>query len=72
MALLTDRAAAFGLASLGTNISTNSIAMANDLAFLAPWWVKLTQECGDDGVGWRVGRVSMEGSRPAPRASRRF
>lgn len=42
-----DRAAAFfcafafGLASLGTNISTNSIAASNDLAFLVPRWLNL-------------------------------
>lgn len=32
---------AFGLATLGTNISTNSIAASNDLAFLAPRWLNL-------------------------------
>ncbi|KAI1860031.1 uncharacterized protein JN550_011715 [Neoarthrinium moseri] len=47
IALWTNRAAAFfcafafGLATLGTNISTNSIATSNDLAFLAPEWVNL-------------------------------
>jgi nucleobase:cation symporter-1, NCS1 family len=47
IALWTNRAAAFfcacafGLATLGTNISTNSIATSNDLAFLAPKWVNL-------------------------------
>ncbi|KAL7420893.1 hypothetical protein Q5752_004847 [Cryptotrichosporon argae] len=32
---------AFGLATLGTNISTNSIATSNDLAFLAPKWLNI-------------------------------
>ncbi|EIW69311.1 hypothetical protein TREMEDRAFT_68629 [Tremella mesenterica DSM 1558] len=32
---------AFGLATLGTNISTNSIATSNDLAFLWPGYVNL-------------------------------
>jgi NCS1 family nucleobase:cation symporter-1 len=32
---------AFGLATLGTNISTNSIASSNDFAFLAPKWLTL-------------------------------
>ncbi|KAK9414014.1 hypothetical protein SUNI508_11466 [Seiridium unicorne] len=47
IALWTNRAAAFfcafafGLATLGTNISTNSIATSNDLAFLAPKWFNL-------------------------------
>lgn len=47
IALWTNRAAAFfcafafGLATLGTNISTNSIATSNDLAFLAPRWLNL-------------------------------
>ncbi|KAH9905681.1 permease for cytosine/purines, uracil, thiamine, allantoin-domain-containing protein [Xylariomycetidae sp. FL2044] len=47
MALWTNRAAAFfcafafGLATLGTNISTNSIATSNDFAFLAPSWINL-------------------------------
>lgn len=47
IALWTNRAAAFfcafafGLATLGTNISTNSIATSNDLAFLAPKWLNL-------------------------------
>ncbi|KAI1329852.1 permease for cytosine/purines, uracil, thiamine, allantoin-domain-containing protein [Xylariaceae sp. FL0255] len=45
--LWTDRAAAFfcafsfGLATLGTNISTNSIAASNDLDLLAPRWLDL-------------------------------
>ncbi|WVR08770.1 hypothetical protein IAU60_005828 [Kwoniella sp. DSM 27419] len=43
----TNRAAAFfvafafGFATLGTNISTNSIATSNDLAFLAPKWLNI-------------------------------
>lgn len=47
IALWTDRAAAFfvaaafGLASLRTKISTNSIATANNLALLASGWVNL-------------------------------
>ncbi|KAH8646353.1 allantoin permease [Xylariales sp. PMI_506] len=47
IALWTNRAAAFfcafafGLASLGTNISTNSIAASNDFAFIAPAWINL-------------------------------
>ncbi|KAI0470519.1 allantoin permease [Xylariaceae sp. FL0804] len=47
IALWTDRAAAFfvafafGLATLGTNISTNSIATSNDFAYLAPRWLNL-------------------------------
>lgn len=32
---------AFGLATLGTNISTNSVAASNDLAFLVPRWINL-------------------------------
>lgn len=45
--LWTNRAAAFfcafafGLATLGTNISTNSIATSNDLAFLLPRWLNI-------------------------------
>lgn len=45
--LWTNRAAAFfaafafGLATLGTNISTNSIAASNDFAFLAPRWLNI-------------------------------
>ncbi|KAH8775320.1 ncs1 allantoate transporter [Diaporthe sp. PMI_573] len=45
--LWTNRAAAFfcalafGLATLGTNISTNSIATSNDLAFLMPRWLNI-------------------------------
>ncbi|KAJ9157648.1 allantoin permease [Pleurostoma richardsiae] len=45
--LWTNRAAAFfcalafGLATLGTNISTNCIATSNDFAFLAPRWLNL-------------------------------
>jgi len=34
-------AAAFSLATLGTNISTNSIASSNDFAFLAPRWLNI-------------------------------
>ena len=34
-------AAAFGLATLGTNISTNSIASSNDFAFLVPKWLNI-------------------------------
>lgn len=34
-------AAAFGLATLGTNISTNSVAASNDLAFMVPRWINL-------------------------------
>lgn len=47
IALWTNRAAAFfcafafGLATLGTNISTNSIATSNDFAFLLPRWLNL-------------------------------
>ncbi|KAI1339853.1 permease for cytosine/purines, uracil, thiamine, allantoin-domain-containing protein [Xylariaceae sp. FL0016] len=47
IALWTSRAAAFfcafafGLATLGTNISTNSIATSNDFAFIAPRWLNL-------------------------------
>jgi NCS1 family nucleobase:cation symporter-1 len=47
IALWTNRAAAFfcafafGLATLGTNISTNSIATSNDFAFLLPSWLNL-------------------------------
>lgn len=47
IALWTNRAAAFfcafafGLATLGTNISTNAIATSNDFAFLAPRWINL-------------------------------
>ncbi|CAJ2509490.1 Uu.00g145160.m01.CDS01 [Anthostomella pinea] len=47
IALWTSRAAAFfcafafGLATLGTNISTNSIATSNDFAFIAPSWLNL-------------------------------
>jgi nucleobase:cation symporter-1, NCS1 family len=47
IALWTNRAAAFfcafafGLATLGTNISTNSVAASNDLAFLVPKWLNL-------------------------------
>lgn len=47
LALWTNRAAAFfcacafGLATLGTNISTNCIATSNDLAFIAPRWINL-------------------------------
>lgn len=47
IALWTNRAAAFfcafafGLATLGTNISTNSIATSNDLAFMFPRWLNL-------------------------------
>ncbi|OCF35947.1 allantoin permease [Kwoniella heveanensis BCC8398] len=32
---------AFGLATLGTNISTNSIAASNDFAFIAPKWLNI-------------------------------
>lgn len=32
---------AFGLATLGTNISTNSVAASNDLAFMVPRWINL-------------------------------
>ncbi|EPE02809.1 cytosine-purine permease [Ophiostoma piceae UAMH 11346] len=32
---------AFGLATLGTNISTNSVAASNDLAFMIPRWINL-------------------------------
>ncbi|WVQ86183.1 hypothetical protein IAT38_008351 [Cryptococcus sp. DSM 104549] len=32
---------AFAFATLGTNISTNSIATSNDLAFLAPKWINI-------------------------------
>ncbi|WWC72761.1 uncharacterized protein I206_106725 [Kwoniella pini CBS 10737] len=32
---------AFALATLGTNISTNSIAASNDFAFLAPKWLNI-------------------------------
>ncbi|KAK2602958.1 hypothetical protein N8I77_009452 [Diaporthe amygdali] len=45
--LWTNRAAAFfcafafSLATLGTNISTNSIATSNDLAFLLPRWLNI-------------------------------
>ncbi|KAH8897543.1 hypothetical protein GQ53DRAFT_713266 [Thozetella sp. PMI_491] len=45
--LWTNRAAAFfcafafGLATLGTNISTNAIATSNDFAFLAPRWLNI-------------------------------
>lgn len=47
IALWTNRAGAFfcacafGLATLGTNISTNCIATSNDLAFVAPRWINL-------------------------------
>ncbi|EOO03344.1 putative cytosine-purine permease protein [Phaeoacremonium minimum UCRPA7] len=47
IALWTNRAGAFfcacafGLATLGTNISTNCIATSNDLAFIAPRWINL-------------------------------
>lgn len=47
IALWTNRGAAFfcafafGLATLGTNISTNSIATSNDLAFLLPRWLNI-------------------------------
>lgn len=47
VALWENRAAAFfcalafGLATLGTNISTNSIAASNDFAFLAPKWLNI-------------------------------
>ncbi|VDC03209.1 unnamed protein product [Peniophora sp. CBMAI 1063] len=47
VALLPSRAGsffcafAFGLATLGTNISTNSIASSNDFAFLAPRWLSI-------------------------------
>lgn len=47
VALLPNRAGAFfcafafGLATLGTNISTNSIASSNDLAYLAPKWITI-------------------------------
>lgn len=34
-------AAAFGMATLGTNISTNSIATSNDIAFLVPRWLNI-------------------------------
>jgi NCS1 family nucleobase:cation symporter-1 len=32
---------AFGLATLGTNISTNSIASSNDFAFIAPKYINI-------------------------------
>ena len=32
---------AFGLATLGTNISTNSIASSNDFVFIAPKWLNI-------------------------------
>ncbi|WVQ77140.1 hypothetical protein IAR50_006823 [Cryptococcus sp. DSM 104548] len=47
IALWTSRAGAFfvafafAFATLGTNISTNSIATSNDLAFLAPKWINI-------------------------------
>ncbi|VDC00106.1 unnamed protein product [Peniophora sp. CBMAI 1063] len=47
VALLPSRAAsffcafAFGLATLGTNISTNCIASSNDFVFLAPRWLSI-------------------------------
>ncbi|CAD6587251.1 MAG: hypothetical protein TREMPRED_004705 [Tremellales sp. Tagirdzhanova-0007] len=47
IALWTNRAAAFfcafafGLATLGTNISTNSIATSNDFAFIAPKYLNI-------------------------------
>ena len=47
IALWTNRAGAFfcafafGLATLGTNISTNSIASSNDFAFIAPRWLNI-------------------------------
>lgn len=47
IALWENRAAAFfcafafGLATLGTNISTNSIATSNDFAFIAPKWINI-------------------------------
>lgn len=47
ISLWTNRAAAFfcafgfGLATLGTNISTNSIASSNDFAFLAPKYLNI-------------------------------
>ncbi|ORX40850.1 putative allantoin permease [Kockovaella imperatae] len=47
IALWTNRAGAFftafafGLATLGTNISTNSIASSNDFAFIAPKWLNI-------------------------------
>lgn len=47
ISLWSNRAAAFfcafafGLATLGTNISTNSIATSNDLAFLMPRWLNI-------------------------------
>ncbi|KEY74938.1 hypothetical protein S7711_01287, partial [Stachybotrys chartarum IBT 7711] len=47
IALWDNRAAAFfcalafGFATLGTNISTNSIATSNDLAFLVPKWLNI-------------------------------
>lgn len=47
VALWTSRAGAFfvafafGFATLGTNISTNSIATSNDFAFLVPKWLNI-------------------------------
>jgi NCS1 family nucleobase:cation symporter-1 len=47
IALWTNRAgaffcaAAFALATLGTNISNNSVASSNDFAFLAPKWLNI-------------------------------
>ncbi|KAK8850711.1 hypothetical protein IAR55_004631 [Kwoniella newhampshirensis] len=47
IALWTNRAGkffvafAFALATLGTNISTNSIASSNDFAFMAPKWLNI-------------------------------
>ncbi|KAK1923149.1 permease for cytosine/purines, uracil, thiamine, allantoin-domain-containing protein [Papiliotrema laurentii] len=66
----TNRAAAFfiafafGLATLGTNISTNSIASSNDLAFLAPKWLNIQRGAFITAIvgGWATAPWKIQAS----------
>ncbi|OAA54362.1 ncs1 allantoate transporter [Niveomyces insectorum RCEF 264] len=66
----TNRAAAFfcalafGMATLGTNISTNSVAASNDLAFLIPRWINLRRGAAIVAVlgGWATAPWKIQAS----------
>ena len=60
-------AAAFGLATLGTNISTNSIAASNDLAFMFPKYIDLQRGAFITAIlgGWATAPWKIQASATA-------
>ncbi|TYJ56555.1 hypothetical protein B9479_002802 [Cryptococcus floricola] len=73
IALWTNRAGAFfvafafAFATLGTNISTNSIATSNDLAFLAPKWINIKRGAFITSIigGWATAPWKIQASAKA-------